>query len=211
MNLDTIHTIDIVPVDLNCLLLHLEETLAGIYTLKSDKENAEIFRDKYVERKQAILKYLWNEDDKMFADYDFIRNGSTGIATAAMAYPLFFKMVAPYQAEATAYSLENKFLNPGGVVTTLVTSGQQWDAPNGWAPLQWIAYKGVMNYGFNELANKIKLNWISNVERVFKQTGKLTEKYNVVNLSLNAGGGEYPNQDGFGWTNGVYLRLKCEK
>ncbi|MEP7319708.1 MAG: alpha,alpha-trehalase TreF [Panacibacter sp.] len=211
MNLDTIHTIDIVPVDLNCLLLHLEETLAGIYTLKSDKENAEIFRDKYVERKQAILKYFWNEDDKMFADYDFIRECSTGIATAAMAYPLFFKVGTQHQAEATAYYLENKFLNPGGIVTTLVSSGQQWDAPNGWAPLQWIAYKGVMNYGFNELANKIKLNWISNVERVFKQTGKLTEKYNVVDLSLNAGGGEYPNQDGFGWTNGVYLRLKCEK
>jgi alpha,alpha-trehalase len=42
---------------------------------------------------------------------------------------------------------------------------------------------------------------------VFKQTGKLLEKYNVVDTKLTAGGGEYPLQDGFGWTNGVLLHL----
>lgn len=208
MNIDTIHTTDIVPIDLNCLLLHLEKTLEGIYKLNGDKGNAEIFRDKYVERKQTVQRYLWNDYDKMFADYDFIRECSTGIATAAITFPLFVRIATKEQADATTVQLEKDFLKPGGIVTTLVTSGQQWDAPNGWAPLQWIAYKGLMNYGFNDLAKKIKLNWVSNVERVFMQSGKLTEKYDVVDLSLNAGGGEYPNQDGFGWTNGVYLKLK---
>ena len=37
-------------------------------------------------------------------------------------------------------------------------------------------------------------------------TGKLMEKYNV-DEKLVAGGGEYPTQDGFGWTNGVLRRL----
>ena len=35
----------------------------------------------------------------------------------------------------------------------------------------------------------------------------MMEKYNVMDTTTQAGGGEYPNQDGFGWTNGVYLKL----
>ena len=42
---------------------------------------------------------------------------------------------------------------------------------------------------------------------VYSRTGKLMEKYNVVDTQLEAGGGEYPGQDGFGWTNGVLLAL----
>ena len=40
------------------------------------------------------------------------------------------------------------------------------------------------------------------VRRVYRHTGKLVEKYNV-ERDLPGGGGEYPLQDGFGWTNGV--------
>ncbi len=35
----------------------------------------------------------------------------------------------------------------------------------------------------------------------------MTEKYDVVDVQRRAGGGEYPTQDGFGWTNGVALAL----
>ena len=38
----------------------------------------------------------------------------------------------------------------------------------------------------------------------------MMEKYNVVNSNLDAGGGEYKSQDGFGWTNGVYLAMKAK-
>ena len=211
-NINTIHTTDIVPIDLNCILQHLEKTLAKVYLIVDNKTGAELFGSKYEQRKAAIQKYLWSGDNKMFADYDFIKSKSTGIATAAMVFPLFFKIADNEQAKTVADILGNEFLQPGGILTTLVNSGQQWDAPNGWAPLQWMAYKGVMNYGFIEFANKIKHSWIKNIERVFTQTGKLTEKYNVVDISVDAGGGEYPNQDGFGWTNGVYLKFKhCDQ
>ena len=45
-------------------------------------------------------------------------------------------------------------------------------------------------------------------EKVYANTGKMMEKYNVVATDLLAGGGEYEAKDGFGWTNGVYLALK---
>jgi len=115
------------------------------------------------------------------------------------------------QAALVAEKIEAKFLKPGGLVTTNVNSGEQWDSPNGWAPLQWMAYKGLMNYGFTELANEIKSRWLRLNEKVFKSTGKMLEKYNVEDIALPTGGGEYPVQDGFGWTNGVYLKLLNSK
>ena len=95
-----------------------------------------------------------------------------------------------------------------GVQTcALPISVQQWDAPNGWAPLQWIAIKGLMNYNFTTLAKDTAQRWMRINENVYSNTGKMMEKYNVVTTGLKAGGGEYPSQDGFGWTNGVYLAL----
>jgi alpha,alpha-trehalase len=46
-----------------------------------------------------------------------------------------------------------------------------------------------------------------NVERVYRRSGKLVEKYDVIATDREGGGGEYPLQDGFGWTNGVMRKL----
>ena len=94
------------------------------------------------------------------------------------------------------------------MITTTETTNQQWDAPNGWAPLQWIAIMGLKNYHHTELAKEIAMRWLSVNENVYQDTGKMMEKYNVVSTDITAGGGEYEAQDGFGWTNGVYLALK---
>jgi alpha,alpha-trehalase len=72
-----------------------------------------------------------------------------------------------------------------------------------------MAYRGLLNYDLNTLAEKLRLRWIEFNTNVFKQTGKLTEKYNVTDARGNGGGGEYPNQDGFGWTNGVFLAMSA--
>ena len=96
------------------------------------------------------------------------------------------------------------------MVTTIHHTGQQWDAPNGWAPLQWVTIQGLRNYGFGKLADEIKNRWVNLNVKVYQLTGKMLEKYNVEDLDLLSGGGEYPVQDGFGWTNGVLLRLLRE-
>ena len=127
--------------------------------------------------------------------------------TLAAVYPLFFNIATTEQAENVAQHLEAKFLKDGGLQTSLRNTGQQWDAPNGWAPLQWMAYKGLLNYGHMTLAKKISHHWKALNEKTYAATGKMMEKYNVVDLNVNGGGGEYPNQDGFGWTNGVYLAM----
>jgi alpha,alpha-trehalase len=97
-------------------------------------------------------------------------------------------------------------LAAGGLATTTLQTGLQWDAPNGWAPLQWIGLVGLQNYAQPELANSIVERWIATNLRIYRETGKLVEKYDLRQLA-EGGGGEYPLQDGFGWTNGVLRSL----
>lgn len=125
----------------------------------------------------------------------------------AACFPLFFNIATESQAKKVAEIIERDFLKNGGLVTTLNNSGQQWDWPNGWAPLQCIAYQGFINHGSTNLAEKIKNNWLTKVTEIYHKEGKLTEKYDVVNDKKLAIGGEYPNQDGFGWTNGVTMKF----
>jgi len=203
----SIHTTDIVPVDLNCLLFHLEQTIAESYQLKGDEEKAKKYYSLAGKRKLAIQQYCWNGDKGFYFDYDVLADKQKETGTIAAAAPLFFNIATDEQGKLVAAVIREKFLKHGGVVSTLETTGQQWDAPNGWAPLQWMTIKGLENYGHIDLAKNIAKRWIQLNTDVFKRTGKLMEKYNVVDTHLEAGGGEYAGQDGFGWTNGVLLAL----
>jgi alpha,alpha-trehalase len=127
--------------------------------------------------------------------------------SAATLYPLFVGLSSVAQAAAVSRTVQAKLLEPGGVVTTPLETGEQWDSPNGWAPLQWIAVAGAKRYQNPSLAEAVACRWMFNVISVYQQTGKLVEKYDVTRLGVKGGGGEYPTQDGFGWTNGVMRKL----
>lgn len=207
-SLSSIHTGDILPIDLNCLLYFLEKTLVHTYRQLPDHTPVEVFRDRARRRKAAIMAHFWDAKQGFFVDYDAEKKEQNKALTLAGVLPLFVEMATPEQAEQVARVLTEHFLCPGGLRTTLSHSGQQWDAPNGWAPLQWMAYQGLMHYGYVDLANQIRDRWMATCEKTYAQTGKMMEKYDVENPDALGGGGEYPNQDGFGWTNGVYLRFK---
>ncbi|MFT3682813.1 MAG: alpha,alpha-trehalase TreF [Ferruginibacter sp.] len=203
----TIHTADIIPVDLNCLLYYLEHTIAEAAETAGDEEKYRQYAVLADKRKEAIQKYCWNENAGFYFDYDFVTASQKNELTLAGSVPLYFRIATESQADLVAEKLQAVFLKQGGLVTTLKQTGQQWDAPNGWAPLQWLAVTGLENYHHHSLANSIAQSWIKLNTDVFNRTGKLMEKYNVVDTALEAGGGEYPGQDGFGWTNGVLLAL----
>ena len=204
----SIKTTSILPVDLNCLLYQAELLLASGYQQRGDKELAQSFRNKANQRRQLIDEYFWDEQAGFYKDFEFRRAELMPDYTLAGMYPLFFGIASPPKAERVKKVLLEKFLKPGGLVTTLYHSGQQWDAPNGWAPLQWMSVYALLNYGYKKEAKDIMERWLALNEKVFKNTGKMMEKYNVEDLSLLSGGGEYETQDGFGWTNGVALSFK---
>ena len=204
----TINTTEIIPVDLNCLLLNLEQTIVEAYQLAGDNKPSNKFITFSDKRKNAIDTYCWNEESGFYFDYDYVASSQKTSLTLAATFPLYFKIASANQADKVAAIIEKHFLQPGGLITTIETTRQQWDAPNGWAPLQWIAITGLKNYGHNKLAEKIAKSWMNINEKVYNNTGKMMEKYNVVATDLLAGGGEYEAQEGFVWTNGGYLALK---
>lgn len=206
-SLESIHTTDVIPVELNCLLFHLEKTLALCYQI-TGKEKSRTQMEKLAARRQnALERYCYDRSSGYFKDYDWKKLRQIDNITLSGMYPLYFKMAGRGQAASVASVLQSRFLKPGGLVTSLVNTGQQWDAPNGWAPLQYLAIRGLLNYRFDGLAAEISRRWTGYNIRIFRKTGKLLEKYNVVDTTVIAGGGEYPTQDGFGWTNGVLLKL----
>jgi len=202
-----IQTTQIIPVDLNCLLYHLENSIAHAYGLQGNKNKQKLYLLKAARRKKGIQKYCWNERSGWFLDYNWQQKKQSPVETLAGDFPLEFNIATNAQAIHVAKKLETKFLQPGGLVTTLNRTGQQWDAPNAWAPLEYMAIDGLAKYQQDDLARNIAMRWIETNTRVFKATGKLMEKYNVTDTQLKAGGGEYSLQDGFGWTNGVLLNL----
>lgn len=163
------------------------------------------------DRRKAIDKYCWSGTLKYYTDYNFRKNSQTGAVTLAGLYPFCFfpdtQGFLSLQCSQAAVLVREKLLQPGGLLTSDQNTGEQWDAPNGWAPLEWMAVSGLSRAGQKGLAREIAERWTSLNEKVFRETGKMMEKYNVADLNKPAGGGEYASQDGFGWSNGVYLAM----
>lgn len=207
----SILTTDILPVDLNSLLYHLEWSIAKAKIINGDQAAARIFRQKALQRGELIDKYFWNKKMSFYTDFNFKTGLPRNNITPAGLYPFCFIKEKPdylsFLGKKVAAVLKANLLKDGGFVTTVYNTGEQWDAPNGWAPLEWMMIWGLDRCGQKNLAATAAKRWIRLNTRVYNQTGKLMEKYNVVDTTKAAGGGEYGGQDGFGWTNGVLLKL----
>ena len=203
----TVSTTDILPVDLNTLLWYMEKKISE-WNFKTGKDQkAREFERRAYQRKKSIIELMWGKSEGFFFDYNLRTKKRTEHWTLAVVYPLYFGLATKDQATKIASHLERRFLKKGGLVTSLQESGLQWDAPYGWAPLHWMAVVGLKNYGFNRLSDEITRRWMNLVDQVFQKTGKLVEKYNVIDLDRDNTGGDYAHQDGYGWTNGVYSAL----
>jgi alpha,alpha-trehalase len=213
-DLRTLETTDIIPVDLNSLLYHAERTIAALRSFRGRPGDAEVsvrFTRAANERRRVVRDHAYDPAMGFFYDIRWRTNERvTDRPTLAAAAALYFGLATQEQGRAVAARLERDFLKAGGFATTLIASGQQWDAPNGWPPLQWLSIQGVRRYGRGDLADTARDRWLALNRRTYQATGKMTEKYDVVDPSRPAGGGEYPNQDGFGWSNGVALALAAQ-
>ena len=206
-DLKSIETTNIVPIDLNCLVYNLEKTLERFYSLINKEHKSRAIAELALFRLEAINQYCWDNDKGVYRDFNIRLNKQSPIDSMAMAVPLFVGAASEQQAQQVKTKLMSDFLKPGGLVTTLSNTPQQWDSPNGWAPLQWFAVKGLLDYGFISEAEAVMKNWLSMIEMRFAEDKCLLEKYNVCELVSRAGGGEYTVQQGFGWTNGVTSRF----
>jgi alpha,alpha-trehalase len=207
--LASIRTTSILPVDLNCFLYKLERQIALLSHLSGQARQAQAFQQRAQARHEAIDRVLWNADAGAYLDYDWERGAPRRRLNAATATPLFINLASREQAQKVSHALRTKLLEDGGIGTSEETTGEQWDRPNGWAPLHWLVIRGLRNYD-DPLAEDIARRWLHTVGSLYERESKLVEKYVVEaqdDGAIGGGGGEYPLQDGFGWTNGVSRRL----
>ncbi|RTL37422.1 MAG: alpha,alpha-trehalase TreF [Burkholderiales bacterium] len=203
----TIETTAIAPVDLNALLAGLEDAIAQGAARAGDGRTAAAFAARAATRRDLLQTRFWRADAGLFSDLHRQHPDTARPLTAAALVPLYLGLATAPQAAAMATQVRQHLLGPNGLLTTARHTGQQWDAPNGWAPLQWMAAEGLARYGHTALAREIAERWCASVHRVYLATGRLLEKYDVTQ-DRPGGGGEYETQDGFGWTNGVYVAFR---
>jgi alpha,alpha-trehalase len=210
-HLSTIRTTAILPVDLNCLMVHLEEVLAKAYDIKGNAAKADSYRARAAARRATIRRLMWDAKAGLFTDYLWQDRWQSRALSAATVFPLYFNVATAAQAHAVATTLRSRFLRTGGLATTLQATGEQWDAPNGWAPLQYLAIEGLKAYGEDALAKDIAARWLRLTILSYRASHVLVEKYDVEQSGTRGStGGEYRLQIGFGWTNGVLAKLMAE-
>jgi alpha,alpha-trehalase len=152
---------------------------------------------------------MWDAGDGLYYDYNFVHKTARRYPFLTTFYPLWAGIATREQAAAVERNLA-KFERPGGLETSTYESGNQWDAPWGWAPLQMIAVEGLRRYGYGADADRISREFLSLVEQEYGKVGFIVEKYDVVRRGTDSSSirfGYQSNQQGFGWTNAVYTRL----
>ncbi len=192
-------------VMLNSLLFQVEKNLSWMAKLAGKETDSQAFEAAAQGRKVSIDKYLWDSKTQTYRDYNFRTKQFSNVITADIFIPLYVGLANPKQASGVRNQLavlEKK----GGLMSSAENSGKQWDAPYGWAPHHFFAISGLKKYGFALDAIRLAEKWVSTVDNIFHETGKTIEKIDAIQGGVpSESGDKYPTQDGFLWTNGVYV------
>uniref|UniRef100_A0A7N9D8W3 Trehalase n=1 Tax=Macaca fascicularis TaxID=9541 RepID=A0A7N9D8W3_MACFA len=212
-SLSGIRTSKLVPVDLNAFLCQAEELMSKFYSRLGNDSQATKYRTLRAQRLAALNAVLWDEETGAWFDYDLENKKKNQEFYPSNLTPLWAGCFSdPGVADkALKYLEDSRILTyQYGIPTSLQKTGQQWDSPNAWAPLQDLVIRGLAKAPLpraQEVAFQLAQNWIRTNFDVYSQKSAMYEKYDISNGGQPGGGGEYEVQEGFGWTNGVVLML----
>ena len=196
---------DFLPVDLNSLLYLYEVDLAKAYEVLGNVSKKNKYNDAAKKRAKVMNELMWDEKAGYYFDFDFVKKRRSHLITVAGVYPLNVGIATRERAESTVSIIERNLQKPYGVVQSVrFVENFQWDWPNGWAPMQLRVVEGLMRYGYSRLALRLVKKWLFVNIKVFRETGKLWEKYDVVHGAIGMPD-RYPTPHGFAWTNACFL------
>jgi alpha,alpha-trehalase len=209
MKMETIHTTNIIPVDLNALLYKVEVVISNLSKLKGDLVDFRKFRTNSIKRKSVINSLMWSSKLNSWADYDLVsqRLNEENFYITNLS-PLWMDIKPPRLSVRHVIDSNMHILseNAGGVPFSLVNSSQQWDFSNVWPPNQHSIIMMLLKHN-RELALLIAKKFFNSVYLGWLNTGLIYEKYNAVKPGERGSGGEYVVQSGFGWSNGAILSI----
>ena len=221
---------DLNVVELNAMLYKYETDFAEMiskYFDDSFEYNSKIYTQKYwieksENRKILINNFLWNEEEGCFFDYNFKTQKQHIFLSATSFFPLWAKIATQEQADKMIKNALPKLIFSGGIAgcskDALKNIGnhqmqRQWDFPFGWPPHQIIIWKGLINFGYDKLAQELIYKWLYMITKnACNYNGTIPEKYDVVSGSHkvfaeygNQGTDfEYITREGFGWMNASF-------
>jgi len=204
--------LDYLPVDLNACLYKYETDLSRAAAMFGDLKKASYYAANADRRKETMNELMWNEKAHCYFDYNKNRKQQNLFYSVAAFYPLWAGMASEGQASGVVKTLLGLLEFEGGMSNTqsnnLSEDVKQHDHPNGWAHQHYIVVKGLLNYGFQNEAERIAKKWVDINVKVFAESGKFWEKYNVVSCTPGVFNPDrYPTQSGFAWTNAIFLRF----
>jgi alpha,alpha-trehalase len=214
LNMKTIATANVLPVDLNAVLFRMECNLMRFYTLTGNASRSAFFREAAEARRRAMDLVLWSEASKSWRDMDLATHRYSRVVSVSDYAPLWAGVLdgsdSKRVGEVVASLRDSGLVQVGGVQATTTFSGQQWDAPNAWSPSQDMLVEGLLLANTSEataMARDVARTWVRAGLTAFQRTGLMFEKYNATEVGGMGVGGEYFPQFGFGWTNGVVLKF----
>jgi len=215
VSLLNVSTSDIIPVDLNAILHYNAKLLADFHYKLNNRKKSQYYSKIASKYQAAIDNVLWNEKEGTWLDYDTKNKRSRNMFYPSNLMPLYTKSYRSdkdkYAKRAIDYLKKNNIESYfGGTPTSLNETGEQWDYPNAWPPLQSFLISGLYETGEEEamdFAKTLAGRWLESNYMGYNEFGKMFEKYNVLHPGESGGGGEYMAQDGFGWTNGVVFEF----
>lgn len=212
-SLSSTRTRQIIPTDLNSILYACENLLEKFFRMTGNTAKADEYKSFSEARAAAIEAVLWDEKG-LWLDYDRQLKKRRGDFYASSVVPLWARVIRGNITREMIVLRTLKRLRvldyPGGLPTSLFSSGQQWDFPNAWPPLQHMLIAGLAESngeGMKQEALNFAQKWITTNYKAWRATSHMFEKFNVSVQGAPGGGGEYDIQVGFGWTNGVILDL----
>ncbi|KAK4113622.1 glycoside hydrolase family 37 protein [Canariomyces notabilis] len=202
-----------------------EEYCTGTSLQPGHVETSAIWDRRAKRRKLAIDKYLWNEEEGMYFDYDTVKREQCTYESATTFWALWAGVSSPKQAAAMVTKALPRFEAFGGLLSGTKESrgeiglerpNRQWDYPYGWAPQQMLAWTGLYRYSFTEEAERLAYKWLFMITKAFVDfNGVVVEKYDVTRpIDPHRVDAEYGNQgldfkgvakEGFGWVNASYI------
>ncbi|XP_044574448.1 trehalase-like isoform X2 [Cotesia glomerata] len=215
-NLSNLKTRYIVPVDLNAIIYRNAILLAEFNEMIGNFDKAAKYRQIAEEWKEAIDAVLWHDDVGAWLDYDILNGVKRDYFYPTNILPLWTECYditkrEYYVDKALKYLDKSQImLNLGGIPATFEHSGEQWDYPNAWPPLQYFVIMALDNCNdihAQKLAYELSEIWVRSNYKAFKANHSMFEKYDATVSGSGGGGGEYTVQLGFGWSNGLILDL----
>jgi len=210
--LSSINTENIIPVDLNSILYKVEITLSKIFSITNNHLKQHFYKHKAILRYKSMKKYLWNEEQAIWNDYLIKEKKQNTNLYISNILPSWagINNLSKEQVDKLLDTLTPLLKYKGGTPTSMLSTGEQWDFPNAWSPLEYLLIKSLENLNYPkawDFAKIVSKKWIENNYCTWKKTGYMFEKYDVNIVGKPGTGGEYLVQHGFGWTSAVVLYL----